>query len=376
VNELEQAKELLELDEKWLQPFHVVDPFNGLPLAGYLSIRPDHRYGALAILAVDGRPAPQRIFATPKLRHPFDRNGDLHFPPVRRIDIYEKLDGTNVLAYRYRDADGGSHLTYKLRLHPVLRNGRWGAFLDLWREILVRYPQIPQLVDRNGCSISFELFGSRNVHLMVYDVPLDTAVLFAVESDARPRPPAELDTLGVPTAPLLGRLEARHDPVAEYARIRERLQADIRPQDDEKLAGPEGAVWYVTTAAGERVLFKCKPESVEAIHWKGGISKEAVRATCWNLLETEDTLSFAALEPLLLEEYQPDDIERFRPHIHACIREVNAQLAFRNRVLDAYRAVGVRLGEDKGAVMRAMSRQFSRAEMKKVYAVIARFGEG
>jgi hypothetical protein len=48
----------------------------------------------------------------------------------------------------------------------------------------------------------------------------------------------------------------------------------------------------------ERALFKCKPESVEAIHWNGGINKAAVMATCWNLLETEDFLEYGKLERL------------------------------------------------------------------------------
>jgi hypothetical protein len=66
--------------------------------------------------------------------------------PIKKIHIYEKLDSTNVLAYRYKDADGNSYLTYKLRLYPVLRNGRWGPFLDMLKELVQKYPLIPQLV--------------------------------------------------------------------------------------------------------------------------------------------------------------------------------------------------------------------------------------
>lgn len=370
-----QAMDLLELDEKWLQPFDVTDPFSGLRMEGYVSVKPDHRYGGLAILCVDGRDAPQRILGTPKLHYPFGRTGEFHFPPVKSIDIYEKLDGTNVLAYRFQDAEGTIRVTYKLRLHPVLRNGKWGAFLDMWREMLERYPSIPLLPAANGCSVSFELFGGRNVHLMVYDVPLDCALLFGVDAAGRCRSPDDLNCLGLPTPKHFGRLEAGQDPVAAYGRIREQLQAEIRPQDDEKLKGTEGTVWFVLPSKGDRVLFKCKPESVEAIHWKGGISKEAVLATCWNLLETEDTLTYAALEPLLLEEYAQEDIDKFRQHIDACITDAVEQLAFRDGVLDAYAKLGLRLTDDKAAVMRALSAQFPRNQMKKVYTLIARYGD-
>jgi len=291
MTDVNKAMELLELSEKWLEPFDVTDPFSQLRLEGYLALKPDNRYGALALLKVGGQEAPQRILATPKLHYPFDRTGGFHFPPVRQIDIYEKIDGTNIFAYQFTDARGDSHVTYKLRLHPVLRNGKWGSFLDMWNEMLKRYPQIPELPVINGCSLSFELYGSRNSHLMLYDTPLDCALLFGLDSDGRYRSIDEVDRLDVPVPTLLGRLTAGEDPVAAYGRIREKLQATIQSQDDEKLSGSEGAVWFVTTASMERVLFKCKPESVEAIHWKGGINKAAVMATCWNLLETEDLLA-------------------------------------------------------------------------------------
>ena len=370
----DKSFELLDLEEKWLQPFEVTDPFSGVLLEGHLSLKPDHRYGALALLRVGGCEVPQRILATPKLRYPFDRTGRFRFPPVRQVDIYEKIDGTNVLAYAFRDADGQAHVTYKLRLYPILRNGKWGRFLDMWKEMLDRYPGIAELPLVNGCSLSFELFGARNPHLMAYDTPLDCALLFGVDAQGRYRPPDELEPRGVPLPAHFGRLTAGEDPVAEYGRIREELQSRIEPQSDQMLKGAEGTVWYVTTTDGERALFKCKPESVEAIHWKGGISKGAVTATCWNLLETQD-LEYGALERLLLEEYSQEEIDAFREYIDACMAEVKEQLEFRNRVLAAYDAVGVRLTEDKGRVMRALSMQFQRADMKKVFTVIARFGD-
>jgi hypothetical protein len=144
VTDLEQAAELLNVDAKFLSPFDSEDPFNeGIRLEGFLCQRPDHRYGALAILRVDGHPAPQRIFATPKLHYPFGKDGQFHFPPIHAAHLYEKLDGTNVLAYRYQDVAGRRRLTYKLRLAPTLRNSKWGPFLDYWSELLARHPDLP-----------------------------------------------------------------------------------------------------------------------------------------------------------------------------------------------------------------------------------------
>jgi hypothetical protein len=366
------AKQLSGLEEKFLTPFDVTDPFNGdLRLEGFLSQRPDHRYGALAITHVGGELSPQLIYATPKLHYPFGRDGSFHFPPIRRAALYEKLDGTNVLAYKYRDAAGEHHLTYKLRLSAVLRNGKWGPFLDYWRELLERFPSIPELVERNACHISFEMYGARNAHLIQYEAALETAVLFGVRpGDASVVAPFELDLLGVPGALLHGELTAGDDPVARYAEMRAEMEKRNRPVEDERLAGTEGSVWFVVEPAGRVTLWKCKPESVEQIHWTAGINKKAVIATCWNCLETNDELTYEAVEPLLLEEYQEDDIRKFRPVIDECIRMVREEQEFKERVINEYKSVGVSIGEDKGAVMRALSKIFPREQMKKVHSVI------
>ena len=368
---LSAAGSLLELDAKWLQPFEAEDPFHpGMVVRGAISRRPDHRYGALAFTHVGGRPAPQRLYATPKLHYPFDRAGRFHFPPLRRVHLYEKLDGTNVLAYRYHDADGRAYLSYKLRLAPFLRNSRFGPFLDFWRELLLRHPGIPQLVERNRCHVSLEMFGRRNTHLILYEAELETAVLFGIRDDGQLVPAHHLETLGVPVVPLWGLLEAGEDPVARYGELRAEMEARMRKADDDKLVGNEGAVWCVTDEGGKVSLWKCKPESVEAIHWAGGLNKEAVMATCWNLLETEDSLTYETLEPLLLEEYTAEDIARFRVHIDACIAEVAAEFRFREEVLARYDALGTSIWEDKGVVMRQLAPHYRREKMKKVYAAI------
>ena len=375
---LATAIDLTGLDAGFLTPFETEDPFNaGLRLAGYLSQKPDHRYGALAITHVAGKPAPQLIYATPKLHYPFGKDGRFHFPAIQRVYLHEKLDGTNVLAYRYHGADGSAYLSYKLRLFPVLRNSKWGPFLDMWRELMARYPRVPELVNANGCHISIEMFGARNAHLIAYDVDLDLAVLFGVRpADASIVPPAQLDLVGVPAAPLIGELVAGEDPVARYDAVRHEMQQRNKPIDGDKLSGTEGAVWHVVEPSGHASLWKCKPESVEQIHWATGINKASVSATCWNVLETSDVLTYETLLPLLLEEYQPDDIARFRPHIDAAITQVNREFELRERVRAAYdvlRAQGLSVNADKGAVMRALAPHFSREEMRKAYQIVAAY---
>ncbi len=368
---LSVATAIIGLDAKWLQPFDVEDPFNDdLRLRGFLCQKPDHRYGALVITHVGEVKVPQLILATPKLHYPFGKDGSFHFPPIKRIHLYEKLDGTNVFAYRYQDVDGGWHQTYKLRLAPTLRNSRWGAFLDLWQELLQRHPSIPQLVEANDCHISFEIYGARNTHLVVYERDLAVAALFGVGRDATIVPLHKLNLLDVPGAPLLGEMVAGEDPVAKYAEIRAQMEARNHPTEDEKLTGIEGSVWYVEEPDARVTLWKCKPESVEAIHWALGINKKAVIGTCWNSLETSDDLGYETILPLLLEEYELRDIEAFRPHIDACIGQVKREFEFKERVLAEYDRLGISIVSDKATVMRALAQCFQRNEMKKVYALI------
>jgi hypothetical protein len=367
------ATELSGLEAKWLQAFDVEDPFNdNLRLRGFLSQKPDHRYGALALTHVGEAEAPQLILATPKLHYPFGKDGKFHFPPVKKIYLYEKLDGTNVLAYRYHDGAGNWRLSYKLRLAPTLRNSRWGPFLDMWRELLRQHPNLARLVEINDCHISFEMYGSRNTHLMVYDVDLAVAALFGIRRDASVVPLFKLNGLDVPSALLVGELAAGEDPVAKYAEIRAEMEKRNQRTEDEKLIGIEGTVWYVE-APDERVtMWKCKPESVEEIHWAVGINKKAVMATCWNFLETSDDLNYDTLLPLLLEDYQMREIENFRPHIENCIKQVKYEFEIKERILAEYDKLGKSIYDEKAEVMRALSPHFQRSEMKKVYTMIVR----
>lgn len=364
---------MLGLDAKWLQPFDATDPFNeDLRLRGFLCQRPDHRYGALALTHVGEAEVPQVILATPKLHYPFGRDGSFHFPPIKSVFIYEKLDGTNVLAYRYRDAEGVWHLSYKLRLAPVLRNSKWGPFLDMWQELLIKHPTIPRLVEHNDCHVSFEMYGARNAHLMIYDVDLAAVALFGVRPDASVVPIHQLDLLGVPGTSLIGELRAGEDPVAKYAEIRAAMENRNRAAEDDKLIGMEGTVWYLEEPGGKVSMWKCKPESVEAIHWANSINKKAVIATCWNFLETNDDLNYDALKPLLLEDYQSEEIEHFRPHVENCIQQVRREAELKEQVLARYDALGMSIHEDKAAVMRALSPHFARGDMKKVFTLIIR----
>ena len=71
MTDVNKAMELLEVAEKWLEPFDVTDPFSKLRLEGYLSLKPDYRYGALALLKVGGKASAATNFGHAKIALPF-----------------------------------------------------------------------------------------------------------------------------------------------------------------------------------------------------------------------------------------------------------------------------------------------------------------
>lgn len=369
---IEKAAEALEVKADLLQEFDVEDPFHGHALRGFLCRKPDHRYGALYLTHVNDDEEPQIIYATPKLHYPFDRTGTYRFPAARAVEVYDKLDGSNVLAFYYRWR-GQKFLTYKLRL-ALLRNSRFGAFLDMWREMLQAYPEIPRLPEINNCSISFELYGASNRHLVLYEVPLATAVLFGVDEQGRIRPPSALQLRGVPAAALVARLEQAGDYQAIYQAQQAECETGNETLEDGAIRGTEGRVWYLFTADGNAHMFKCKPESVEQIHFAATVrlSHSIVRATAHNVLETDPTVTYEGVKALLLEDYSEEEIEKYRPHIDAIVAEVNEQMRFREQVLTAYDALGLDINTQKGDVMRALAQQFPKNLMRKVFTALER----
>ncbi|MCP5104667.1 MAG: hypothetical protein GY950_14885, partial [bacterium] len=203
---IEKIIDDLNIKEKDLQPFEAQDPIHPQnTLKGFISRKSDHRYGAVAITHINNKDAYQLHYATPKQHYPFGKDGKFNFPPAKEIEVYEKLDGTNVCAYRYYFQEKPFQ-TYKLRLYPVLRNSKFGNFLDLWQEMLDKYPQLADICQTNNCSVSFELYGSRNTHLITYDTSLDIVLPSAITPAGQIISPPTLDTAVKPAAKQLAQI--------------------------------------------------------------------------------------------------------------------------------------------------------------------------
>ena len=376
----EEAARILGVPVRDIEEFELIDTFNpDNTVCGFVS-RSQSSYGSMVIYKVNHYFVEQVVIGTPKQKYPFDKLGKWLFPVSRQVRVYEKLDGTNVLAYKYKGG-GKTYLSYKARLSPFLRNGRWGDFFEMWKEMLEKYPIIKQLVERyvldSGINLSFELYGARNKHLIdYYPVLLDTALLFGIKNSVEEPAildPKEIDSGDIPLPNLVVEIGSKKDLTSWYQKLRKQQEA-LNKTTEDGIVGSEGFVWYLTDTKGGVRQYKCKPETIEKIHWaSGGISKGSIVTTVMNAYESTDDVTFDYVVQLLKEEFDERTIMGYDDLIRACMEKVEGDLTFRDIVLERYRGLGLDLNENKREVMRELTGYFSKREMRRVYSVLRIF---
>ncbi len=384
------AKEIFKAEEHNLKHFEKEDPFNDNLISGFICNIGDHRYGALYLYAVNNVPIKnQIIWSTPRMGYPFDRNGIYKWPPAFKINIYEKLDGTNILGYQYRAKDT-SFITYKTRLTPVLRESKWGDFLGMWREILERYPEIPGMIYGSGMNISFELYGNRNKHTVIYDCKLEVAMLFGIEGILEPRIVDIEETDRVISAGDVGDVERKVPKAKRYTSIvilgglkskwdtdntsyYKKMEGEAEAQNrvgEYGIEGTEGFIWYLHNYDGVKQL-KCKPDSIKDIHFSGsGLGKHSIRTTVINAYEHTSDVTYEVVKDLLMEEFDERLIEAHYSSIRRVMIEVEEEMTFKSKVINTYGELKLDILANKADTMRALSKYFSKKEMKKVYWVL------
>jgi len=368
-----------DLDDKDATKFECQDSFNkGNTIEGYLCRISDIRYGMLYIEFVNGVYCPQWIWATPKIRYPFDKTGVYSKVDVDRIEMYEKTDGTNILAYIYEDKAGKQYVTYKTRLTPVVRDGTYGRFERMWRDILKVYPEIPKFCLDNGVNASFEMHGYRNPILIKYSFPLDAKLLFCRGHDGRIFPPSKYDLTkyGLKSAELYRVLESYDSFEAEYKKAEEELNQQLKvieiEMGDDIVEGWEGMIWY--NIRGEEILLlKCKPDYVRDIHFLAsvGIPKNSIYITCINAFEEKDEPTLEYVLELLREEFEEQHIQKKIRTIENIYKMVYARMVLRAEVIGMYEAQPeFDIKKDKGTVMRYFSEKYPKKMMSRVYTLL------
>jgi len=368
-----------DLDNKRVTKFECQDSFNkGNTIEGYLCRIYDIRYGMLYIEFVNGVYCPQWIWATPKIKYPFDKTGVYSKIDVDRIEMYEKMDGVNVLSYIYEDKAGKRYVTYKTRLTPIVRDGKFGRFEKMWRDVLKMYPKIPKFCLDNEVNASFEMHGYRKTILIRYDFPLDAKLLFCRSHDGRIHPPTKYDLIkyGLKSAELYRVIENFDSFEAEYKKAEEELNQQLKvtevENDDDIVEGWEGMVWY-NIKDEEVLLLKCKPDYVRYIHFlmSGGVPKYSIYTTCMNAFESKDEPTLAYVLELLREEYEEQYIQKKIRSIESIYNMVYAKMVLKAEVIGIYETQSeFNIKKDKGKVMRYFSERYSKKMMSRIYNIL------
>ena len=159
-----------EHPKEWLK-FERTTP-EGNRVVGYMCLKPNRFYGSLIILKVNDGDCKQVIHGMPKL-HYFNGHNPLICSPSDSIMIHEKLDGSNLLLYPLKDANGEVlEVVPKSRNTPVAHN----SLIKLWEKI----PQkeaIEEYIKNTEDVLIFELFGYENPHEIKYKASIDIGLL-------------------------------------------------------------------------------------------------------------------------------------------------------------------------------------------------------
>jgi len=369
----ERAIEIL--DTKEISPFESEDSFNNNnKLSGFMCVKPDHRYGALVIFQVNDEPCEQVIFGTPKLHYPFDKQGTYNWPDIQEVRVWDKLDGTNILEYRYSYKEQ-EFITYKTRLTQIVKDSTLVSFKSMWIEYMSENKWIKELIKANpDFNLSFELFGSRNPITIKYQVPLEVNFLFGVRrKDGAIKPPNLVNLIDGAKLPTKGgeMVNPTREKLTEgYNQLREVMSA-INNED----LFVEGMVLYAHVGEPSWRMFKCKPEEIEKIHWaaSGSIPILILKNTALNVFEDKEDPTVDDLETLLLEEFAQDIINKSRLKIKKIWDWANEHMLLVKNVNEVWvkaKAEGFDVTKDKNQTMRFMSNYFPKGMMSKVGTIV------
>ena len=359
-------------NKKQIIEFEEVDPYNPQnTVKGYINRRQGRLYGCIYITHINGKSCPQVIYGTPKMHYPFDKDMKWEFPEANHVEVFEKLDGTNILSYKYTDKNNNIFLTYKTRLRPFLGEGKFGNFKLLWNEILEKYPKIKEVAWNSEYNLSFELYGKRNKILVDYDVPLDTKLLFVIDKKTGSIISPRFLEINILKVDLLAILPMEKVNEEYYIQYQKELD-DLLEVDEEKqiIKGKEGTVWYFVKDNG-CVQEKCKPEGILKYHWRPDtIAYESIYTTCINAFENFDDPTHSDIVSLLEEEYTIDKIEKSRVRINKILSKVRFDKKLQFEIVEKYNKLGVDINEDKRTVMRYFATEYPKNQAKRIYTLL------
>ncbi|MEZ4869590.1 MAG: hypothetical protein R3C14_50160 [Caldilineaceae bacterium] len=380
---LEQILAITDTSAKYWQPFDVTSP-GGIPFAGYLCRQESERLGMLAITEVDGQERLEFVYAMPKIHYPYlkDREGRPRVSisvPQNIVDarFTVKLDGTAIIFYPLTDAKGEIlEVIPRTRLQPVLTDSRWGNWNGLLDEVLPDRSEVARAIRLQRVVLVFELWGYRNPHMITYATPLALTLHTAI----RHRKPLSYR--------LLADLAQRHNfqlvetmltakpDAAGLAEAYRRLQASMEAHNQAAGEGKfleEGAILVLSTAE-TAMYYKCKPPTIEEIHWAQGesIGKTNIEHTLYKMLENGYDFLTGSVEDLKRElesDFDPTEIEFAAELLERVYQDFVLEQQQRQWLRQLVDQSGLAV-DDLPQLMRYLSQHYPKRQMGWVYATV------
>lgn len=385
---LDQIVSITEVSARQWQAFNVVSP-GGIPFSGYVCRQESAKLGMLAITEMAGESRLEFVYAMPKIHYPYhqDRDGTVRVVVPVAQNIVDarftlKLDGTAIIFYPLTDKEGNVlEVIPRTRLQPVLTPSRWGDWNALLADVLPDRTPVEAAVRAQKVTLVFELWGYRNPHLVKYDVPLTLTLHTAVRHKKPVSYRRLLDIASRYGLELIPTVETADPHPDGLARAYRRLQAEMEARN--QAAGvdvylEEGTILMLSTV-DTAVYYKCKPPSIEEIHWTAdnNVSKANIEQTLYKMLENGydfDSGSVTDLHEALEVDFEPERIEMAADLIERVYQEFLLELQKKAWLRQLVADSGV-APDDTGALMRYLSQHYPKNQMSWVYnAVQQMFG--
>lgn len=312
---LEQIIQITGVNKKYWNEFDVTTD-GGNHIAGWLCREESERLGMLALTEVNGQARLDLVYAMPKIPYPYQKKDGaaeiVISVPQNATDarFNLKLDGTCLIFYPLTDEDGTIiEVIPRTRLQPTLTASRWGDWPALLDDAMPDRSNLEQAVREQKITLCFELWGYRNPHLIKYETPL----ALTLHTGIRHKRPVSYRILADVAQrydlPLIESIEVAelNDESLRRAYVAWQEEMEVRNQAaGEDTFVEEGAVLMISTPR-TAAYYKCKPASIEEIHWAWGqtLSKEIILQALYKMRENGYDFAAGQVEDLM-EELEAD----------------------------------------------------------------------
>lgn len=380
---LDQITLITDSSPRYWQPFEAVSP-GGIPFGGYLCRQESEKLGMLAITQLAGESRLEFVYAMPKIHYPYlkDREGrpQVSISVAQNVvdaRFTEKLDGTAIIFYGLTDKNGEIlEVLPRTRLQPILAPSRWGDWNKLLAEVLPDRSGVEAAVRSQRVTLAFELWGYRNPHMISYDTPLALTLHTAI----RHKKPVSHRLLadfaqryGFDLAKSVAVVEPNADGLAAaYRHLQQEMEARNQAAGADKFL-EEGAILVLSTAE-TAMYYKCKPPTIEEIHWAqgAGIGKYNVEHTLYKMAENGYdflTGSVADVKQELESDFDADAVINAAELIERVYTDFVLEQQQRQWLKQLVDSSGLDT-QDLPTLMRHLSQHYAKRQMSWVYGTV------